>query len=154
MNERPRIAPGSHVKLHIAISLGDGTEALSTFDEDPLQIVVGDGTLDPGIELALYGMGAGDTDSVSLQAGQAFGAADPKLIQTMPLSDFPADAQPKEGQIIAFTTPGGEEMAGAVKSVSKQTAEIDFNHPLAGHDLLLRIEILGVVEPTGDQPSA
>jgi len=154
MTGSSRIAPGSQVKLHIAISLSDGTEALSTFDEDPLQIVVGDGTLDPGIELALYGMGAGDTDSVSLQPGQAFGAPDPELLQTMPLSDFPADAQPEEGQIIAFATPGGDEMAGAVKSVSEHSAEIDFNHPLAGHELLLRIEILGVGEPAGDQPSA
>jgi FKBP-type peptidyl-prolyl cis-trans isomerase SlpA len=29
------ILPGSQVTLHLAIRLEDGTEALSTFDEDP-----------------------------------------------------------------------------------------------------------------------
>ena len=147
MTEPLRIVPGSRVTLHIAISLKDGTEALSTFGEDPLDVVIGDGTLDPGIELALYGMCAGEKDSVSLLPGQAFGGSNPERVQEMPLSDFATDVQPAEGQIIAFTTPGGEEIAGAVKQVSEHTAEIDFNHPLAGREVLLRMEILGVKPP-------
>ena len=129
MTEALRIAPGARVTLHLAISLADGTEALSTFGEQPQQVVIGDGTLDPGIELALYGMRAGESDSLTLRPGQAFGAPDPQLIQEMPLSDFPADAPPREGQIIAFATPGGEE--------------------LAGRELQLRIAIVDVAYPTG-----
>lgn len=148
MTEPLRIVPGSRVLLHIAISLNDGTEALSTFKENPLDVVVGDGTLDPGIELALYGMCAGKKDSITLLPGQAFGDSDPERVEEMPLSDFSADAPPIEGQIIAFSTPSGEEIAGTVIQIAEHIAMIDFNHPLAGRELLLRLEILGVTAPT------
>ena len=53
------IVRGSLVELHLALTLGDGTEALSTFDEAPLRLRIGDGTLDPGLEEPLLGLGAG-----------------------------------------------------------------------------------------------
>ncbi len=151
MKTGSRIAPGSRVTLHLALTLPDGTQAYSSFDEEPVTAVMGDGSLDPGIELALYALRAGDTERITLQAGQAYGRHDPALVQTVQLGQFAADHPPLPGQLIAFTTPAGDELAGLVLEVGPEAACIDFNHPLAGRELLLQAEILAVDDP---QPPA
>jgi len=142
--EASAIAIGSHVTLHLSLTLADGTEALSTFAEEPMTLVVGDGTLSQGLELALYGLKAGDAETLELAPGQAFGGRDESLIQTLPRSDFPADIALETGLVIGFATPSGEEMAGLVRKLEGDQVEVDFNHPLAGRPVMLRVEILSV----------
>jgi FKBP-type peptidyl-prolyl cis-trans isomerase SlpA len=141
------ILPGCQVTLHLAISLEDGTEAISTFDEDPVDLTMGDGTLQPGLELALYGLCAGDTQTLNLMPEQAYGLRDPELIQYMPRTDFDGDFTPEVGQIIAFALPNGDEAPGTVVDVDEGRVEVDFNHPLAGHEITFRVEILRVSAP-------
>jgi FKBP-type peptidyl-prolyl cis-trans isomerase SlpA len=140
------ILPGSAVTLHLRILLEDGTEALSTFDEEPVSLVMGDGTLQPGLELALYGLKAGQTQTLNLMPEQAYGLRDPQLVQTLPRSDFGNDFEPQPGQIVAFQLPDGEETAGSVCSADDGQVEVDFNHPLAGHEITFSVEILSVGE--------
>jgi FKBP-type peptidyl-prolyl cis-trans isomerase SlpA len=143
------IAIGSRVTLHLSLTLSDGTEALSTFGEEPMDLVVGDGTLSQGLELALYGLEAGDTETLELAPGQAFGARDESLIQTLPRSDFPADMALEAGLVIGFTTPSGEETAGLIRRLEGDQVQVDFNHPLAGRSLTLRLEVLDVINVAG-----
>ena len=82
------IARGSLVELHLALTLGDGTEALSTFGEAPLRLRIGDGTLDPGLEEPLLGLGAGSGFDILLPAGQAYGPRDEGNIHWLPLADL------------------------------------------------------------------
>ena len=147
MSGPQEILPGCPVTLHLSIALEDGTEAISTFGEDPVELTMGDGTLQPGLELALYGLRAGDTQTLSLLPEQAYGLRDPGLIQYMPISDFEASFTPESGQIIAFALPNGEEAAGSVLSVEDGRVEVDFNHPLAGHEITFTVEILSVSPP-------
>ena len=145
-----QILPGCPVTLHLSIALEDGTEAISTFGEEPVSLTMGDGTLQPGLELALYGLRAGDTQTIQLLPEQAYGLRDPGLIQYMPMTDFDADFTPETGQIIAFALPDGEEAAGTVIDVDEGRVEVDFNHPLAGHEITFRVEILDVSPPATD----
>ena len=141
------ILPGCTVTLHLAIALEDGTEAISTFGEEPVNLQMGDGTLQPGLELALYGLKAGDTQTLRLLPEQAYGLRDPGLIQYMPLSEFDAGFTPEIGQIIAFALPSGDEAAGMILAIEDGQVEVDFNHPLAGHEIAFRVEILDVSPP-------
>jgi len=109
---------------------------------------MGDGTLQPGLELALYGLKAGETQTLNLLPDQAYGPRDPELIQFMPLTDFNAEFTPEAGQIIAFSLPNGEEAAGMVLDVEGGQVEVDFNHPLAGHEITFNVEIIRVSPPT------
>ena len=143
----PEIGPGSLVTLHLSLTLEDGTEVLTTFDEEPLTLTLGDGTLQAGFELALMGLKATDEQTLTLTPDQTYGWHEADRIHEMPLSDFPGDAQPEVGQLIAFTLPDGQETAGLVREVSEQAARVDFNHPLAGHDLVFRARILAVENP-------
>ena len=150
MNPQAEILPGSRVTLHLSICLEDGTEALSTFGEDPVTLQMGDGTLQPGLELAIYGLKAGDTQTLSLLPEQAYGPRDPALIQQMPLSDFAGAFTPEKGQIVAFSLPNGDEAPGMVRGVEGGQVEVDFNHPLAGHEISFKVEILDVGTPQED----
>jgi len=148
------ILPGCPVTLHLSIALEDGTEAISTFGEEPVELTMGDGTLQPGLELALYGLRPGDTQTLSLLPEQAYGLRDPGLIQYMPVTDFEASFTPEIGQIIAFSLPNGEEAAGSVINIDEGRVEVDFNHPLAGHEISFRVEILDVGPPVASGPDA
>ena len=147
MSSDHEILPGGKVVLHLSIHLEDGTEAVSTFGEDPVELQMGDGTLQPGLELAIYGLKAGDTQTLALLPEQAYGLRDPALIQHMPLTDFDAAFTPEKGQIIAFALPNGEEAPGMILGVEHGQVEVDFNHPLAGHEISFKVEILDVSPP-------
>jgi len=136
---------GSTVTLHLALTLEDGSVAESTFDEGPLTFTMGDGTLVHGLELALYGLRPGDTQRLALYPEQAFGVHDPQRIHRLPRAVFPADIELTPGNIIAFDTPEGEEIAGTLLSLDDRTVEVDLNHPLAGRRVIFDVEIIDVV---------
>ena len=54
------------------------------------------------------------------------------------------DLEPEPGQVIAFTTPGGDDMAGIVIALDGRQVQVDFNHPLAGRSLTVRAQVLAV----------
>ena len=139
---------GSSVTLHLALTLEDGSVAETTFEDEPVTFTMGDGTLVHGLELALYGLRPGDTQRLALYPEQAFGLHDPERVHRMPRSGFPADIELTPGNIIAFDTPAGEEIAGTLLSLDEQTVEIDLNHPLAGRRIIFDVEIIDVV-PAG-----
>jgi len=139
------IGPGMRVEMHFALSLTDGTIAYSSFHEEPLEFDWGDGTLRPGLELAVLGLKAGDEQTLTLLPEQAYGLHDAALVHDMPRGDFPDLAAPKVGQIIAFHSPTGEDIAGAILAVDDDTVRVDFNHPLAGREVVFRVKILSIV---------
>lgn len=145
---QPIIEPGSEVLMHFSVALEDGTVADSTEGHDPMRFVMGDGTLIQGLELALYGLKAGDRQTLRIGPEVlGFGAHDDEAIRDLPRSDFPSDMQLEEGLIVGFTTPTGEEVPGAVLEVGEETVRVDFNHPLAGHEITFQVEILEVHRP-------
>ena len=138
------IGPGSEVLMHFSLSLADGTVADSTREGEPLRFVMGDGTLIEGLELVLYGLKKGDRQCLSIEPRDAFGFPDEDNIHTMPRSEFPADMQLEAGMIIGFSAPSGEEVPGAIQEIKDDEIVVDFNHPLAGHEVIFDVEILEV----------
>lgn len=131
--------------LHLSLALADGTVAESTFDSEPLTFVMGDGTLDHGLELGIYGLVSGDRQQLTLEPGQAFGERDPANIHAVPRSAFADDIPLEPGTIIGFEAPDGAELAGAVLEIDAEHVKVDFNHPLAGRRIVFDVEILEVV---------
>lgn len=144
MNDQTEILANSEVTLHFSLALEDGTEAISTFDDEPMTIIMGDGNFMPGMEMAIYGLKTGDEQTITLTPEQAYGYPDQQLVHELPLSDFGEALLPQPGQIIAFTLPNGEETPGMVVEVNEETARVDFNHPLAGHDVVFKVKILAI----------
>jgi FKBP-type peptidyl-prolyl cis-trans isomerase SlpA len=138
------IAYGSKVRMHYTIALEDGMVADTTQGDEPFEFIMGAGDLEEGLELALIGLQPGDKQTVKLTPDQAFGYHVATAIHDVPRDDFPADMPLKPGLIVSFVTPGGDELPGTVKEVSEDMVTVDFNHPLAGHEITYSVEILDV----------
>lgn len=149
--QSPTIGPGSRVRLHFRLQLEDGTVVDDTFGGEPLSVTLGDGTLARGLEMALLGMKSGDRETVRVGPEMSgFGERSDEAVQRMPRGDFPPDMALETGMIVAFTTPGGDEVPGAVRKVDEASVTVDLNHPLAGHELTFQVEILAVEPPAPD----
>lgn len=145
------IGPGSEVRMHFTLSLRDGTVADTTRGGEPLRFVMGDGTLIEGLELALYGLREGERQCLTIGPRDAFGFPEEDNLHTLPRSEFPADIELEVGQIIGFSTPSGEEVPGAIMELKDDEVVVDFNHPLAGHEIVFEVEILEIA-PAKQEP--
>lgn len=134
----------SLVLLHYSIALTNGTMIESSFDEDPIEITMGNADLTDGMELAIFGLKEGDSQTLTLSAEQGFGIRDESNINEMPLSDFPDDLLPETGLSFSFEASNEEEIPGTVLSVKGDVVEVDFNHPLASQEIVFAVEILGI----------
>ena len=141
------IQPGSKVTLHFTIRATDGTVMESSVNDEPETFVMGDGTLLEGFELALVSLKAGERQTITLRPDQAYGVRDPEVVTVLPRSHFPSDIALEPGAMVAFTTAEGHEVPGRVLTLRDDAVEVDFNHPMAGQEVVLEVEILEVVDP-------
>jgi FKBP-type peptidyl-prolyl cis-trans isomerase SlpA len=141
------IGPGCAVTMHFSLRFPDGFVADASEPGEPLTFVMGDGSLVQGLELALYGLKAGDSQTVELDPLHAFGYADPENVHSLPRAEFAPDLPLDIGTVIAFSTPSGEEVPGMIKEVKGDEVVVDFNHPLAGHDVIFEVEIVDIKPP-------
>lgn len=142
------VQPGSEVVMRYRITLEDGTVADATAEGEFLDFTMGDGTLIEGLEMALYGVSAGERQTLTIGPENAFGLRDESRIHAMARSEFAADLTLEPGVIIEFTTPGGDAVPGMIREVRDDEVVVDFNHPLAGHTITFDVEIVSVKPAT------
>lgn len=155
-SEMSEVTNGASVTLHFSLSLADGTEIDSNFATAPATFRVGDGNLLPGFEQVLLGARSGDSVAILLPAVQAFGEVNPDNVQSFPRQRFAGllanTTDPVEpGTVVSFVDAGGNEIPGVLKQIGELSVVIDFNHPLAGRDIMFKAHILSVVA-AGVQP--
>ncbi|MEW8625526.1 MAG: FKBP-type peptidyl-prolyl cis-trans isomerase [Candidatus Thiodiazotropha sp.] len=145
MNQAPlRIDPGYRVTMHFSLTLSDGTEVLSTYRESPLEFTLGDGTMEPLLEYALLGLQAGDEQTLEVSGDEVYGPRDEARIHWLKRTEFPQDMALDESQVVAFSTPQGEELAGTILELKDDQLLVDFNHPLSGKTFQYRVSIINV----------
>lgn len=140
-----QIGPGKRVTLHFSIALADGTLVDTTRERaEPAEFTVGDGSLLPGFENAIFGLRPGDRRSVFIDAKRGFGEPNPDNVQTFMRNHFNNIAL-EPGLMVSFADRGGE-LPGVVLSLDDDTVTVDFNHPLAGRDLVFEVDIIRVMD--------
>lgn len=135
------VGPGSRITLHFSLRLNQGDVIDSNFDKPPVSCVIGDGSMLPGFEQTLLGLKEGESVEVLVPAAQAFGEINPDNQQRFPRFHFPPDLALTENLMIEFADASGYKQAGRVVSISARDVEIDFNHPLAGRDILFNATV-------------
>jgi FKBP-type peptidyl-prolyl cis-trans isomerase SlpA len=138
------IGHGCEVTMHFTLTLEDGTVADASIDGEPMVFNIGDGTLIEGLEMVLYGLKVGEKQSLSIEPRDTFGFPDEDSIHTLPRSDFSDELKIEEGMIIGFSTPSGDEIPGAIMEIKDDEVKVDFNHPLAGHEVVFSVEIVDI----------
>ena len=136
------LAQVEQIRLHFEIALENGDIVDSNFDRAPVVFCPGDGNLPQAFENVVLAMKQGEKRTVKLEPEQTFGQPKEENMQIIPVYSFPADLALEQGLVIAFSDNKGNEQAGVIRSIGKQSVEVDFNHPLAGKHLLFTVEII------------
>ncbi len=135
--EPPRIVNGSTVTVLYQITVpGEGLE-IRLFS----QFVQGRHELPPALERAVTGMKTGDKIHVELTAAAGFGSYDIGNKKTIPKSELPTGT--KEGDVLE--TRDGQQ--ATVAQLSNGFAVVDYNHPMAGKPVVVKMRILRVDNP-------
>lgn len=130
----PVLQVGEHSDIEISFSLSifEGPVVEETEEGETFRFTVGDGSFLNKLDELLIGLEVGTTATFMIPPEEAFGHKSSENFQTMTRQDFPADMALKEGHVIGFDTPTGDEIPGKIEKVNGDEILIDFNHPLAG----------------------
>jgi FKBP-type peptidyl-prolyl cis-trans isomerase SlyD len=136
---------GDFIKLAYTARIKETGQEFDRADAAP--VIVGAGYVIPGVDEALAKMAVGEKKTVEVTPDKAFGHRDPKLIKTVPLTEFRRHrTEPKPGMWIT-----ADSKRGKVISVASGRVLIDFNHPLAGRSLLYDLEIREKIEDAAEK---
>jgi peptidylprolyl isomerase len=122
-------------------SLRDGT----VFDDSegtPYEIIVGRSQVMPALEEVLIKMEVGEERTLNIAAADAYGEYLDEAVQRVPTYRIPNGKNMPEGETIMWTSPRSPVPVPAkVRSIVNQIAELDFNHPLAGKDIIYWVKV-------------
>jgi FKBP-type peptidyl-prolyl cis-trans isomerase 2 len=136
---------GDTVKVHYTGKLEDGAIFDTSTVREPLEFTIGKGQTIPGFEQAVVGMNPGESKTTTIPVGDAFGPRRRELVEVVDRREIPAHMKPKVGQRLQISQADGRTKAVKVTHVSELKVTLDANHPLAGKDLILDIELIEIL---------
>lgn len=140
-----KIQNDSTVTMHYTLKLEDGSIADSSKNyEAPAIVKINDGTLQPGFSDRLLGLEVGAKERFFVKAVDAFGEHEPRGVMTMPRDRFDESMTLEPGLILEFEQPQGGPINGIIRELGETDITVDFNHPLAGKDIIFEVEILSI----------
>lgn len=142
-----KVENGHNIKVHYRGTFTDGTEFdNSRVRDETLNFKVGDPNLIQGFNEAVIGMSEGDTRIITLTPEEAYGQPDPEAFQKASRSQFPEDFVFEPGIAVMGQGENGTFRA-TIHEVAEDEIVLDFNHPLAGKDLIFEIEVMHIQTP-------
>jgi FKBP-type peptidyl-prolyl cis-trans isomerase SlpA len=136
------IEQGTKVTMSFSLALENGELIDSNFDSEPATFILGDGNLLPGFEAPLQGLKAGDQGEFVIAPENAFGQRNPENIQQLTRDNFGQQAI-TVGDVFSFQNGDGE-LPGVVVEIGSDLVKVDFNHPLAGRNIIFKVDIVEV----------
>ena len=132
-----------------------GTDAVVDTNKggQPLEFIMGKGQIIPGLENALVGMNEGESGDIMVKAADAYGDVNPEAMQTLPKEQFEG-VDLVEGMTLYGQGEDGQTVQVTVKSFDDKEVNVDFNHPLAGKDLMFSVTVLSERAATEDEISS
>jgi FKBP-type peptidyl-prolyl cis-trans isomerase SlyD len=130
------------------VSSGDVVD--SNMNSTPLTFMIGRGQVIVGLENALSNMNNGESSDALVKAVDAYGEYDENATQTLPVEQF-AGIELNVGMTLYGQDEAGQTVAVNVKSFDEKNVTIDFNHPLAGKDLLFSVHVTMVRNATAEE---
>lgn len=136
---------GDTVKVHYQGTFDDGTVFDASVDREPLQFVIGEGSLIPGFENAIVGMNPGEKKTEKIPADEAYGPHFKELLISVDKKQLPPDLEPQIGQQLQINQEEGKTTIVTISEITEESVTLDANHPLAGKDLTFELELVDVV---------
>lgn len=116
----------------------------------PVLVIVGHGKIVSGLDEEIVKMKAGEKKAVEIEPEKAFGKRNPEMLKLLPQSEFKKqDITPYPGMVLNM-----DGLSCRIISVNSGRVRVDFNHPLAGKDLIYEVEIKEVLEKDDEKVRA
>lgn len=125
----------------------------SNVGQAPLTFMMGRGQIIPGLEREVSKMSEGDKGDILVKAEDAYGSYDESAIQELPREQF-AGIELAEGMALYGQGEDGQTVQVVVKNFNDETCTIDFNHPLAGKDLMFTVSLAAVRDASAEELSS
>jgi len=110
-------------------------------------VCIGQGHLIKGLDAWMKGKELGKYTNIEVKPEEAYDKKDAKLIRMVPTQQFTKHGiKPETGLQVNI-----DNIMGTIRTVTGGRTLVDFNHPLAGKELIYDIEILRVVEDKKQQ---
>ena len=122
----------------------------SNVGAEPLVFMMGKQQIIVGLENHVKTMALGDKSDVLVKAEEAYGAYDDTAIQEVPVEQF-AGIELVQGMSLYGQGENGETVQVTVKDFNETNCTVDFNHPLAGKDLMFTVAVSAVRDATPDE---
>lgn len=143
-DERQVAVEGKKVKVHFELTRNDtGAIVDSSRTKGPLEFICGGREVLPGLDAGVRGLGIGEERDVFLSGAAGFGERDEAKVTDVPSSRVPPNAE--KGALLTLQGPRGP-MRAVLKDMNTTTAILDFNHPMAGVDLTMKVRVIDVQE--------
>lgn len=122
-------------------------------EDDPLTFITGAGMLLPKFEDKLMDLSNGDHFEFTIKSEDAYGVFNLESIFDLPMQIFMSEGKPREdllviGNVIPIRDQSGRVQNGKIIEIGNETVKMDFNHPLAGKDLIFKGKVTEVREVT------
>lgn len=140
------VEDGRTVKVAILGKLEDGSVAMHSPRNNPLEFEYGKAALIRGFGDALRGMKPGERKKVTLSPQRAFGEYDKTKRVFVKKRYLTKGVEYAVGEQVSLLSPGagGRMISGWIEKFDKDEVVINRNHRLAGKKLILEIEVLDV----------
>ena len=133
------IKEGSKAKFDYTFTV-DGKVADTSAGRGPLEYTHGAGMIIPGLEKELLGMKVGDKKTVTVKPEEGYGLVLQEAIKRVPKEAISNANGLKVGDMVGASN-GGHTFRAVVKEIGEKEITLDFNHPLAGKELVFDVEI-------------
>ena len=143
-DSKKKVVQDSTLSIHFSLALADGTPVDGTQDGEPMTFTMGDGAMIPALEQVILDLSTGDKQQVSLDPRDTFGFPDEENKHWMDKSEFDLDIELEEGLLVEFGTPAGDQIPGILLEITADKVLVDFNHPLAGHEVVFSVEVVAI----------
>lgn len=139
------------VSIAYTLRLTDGEVVDSSEADEPLEYLHGASNIIPGLERALTGMRVGENKQVRVAPADGYGEYDPEEVEEVDRAELPTDLPLQVGMVLEIDDEDGYVSEATVRAVTPRTITLDYNHPLAGKELLFDVEVVGIREATEDE---
>jgi peptidylprolyl isomerase len=146
----PSAQQGDRVQVHYVIRSQDGSR-VSSRGRGPLELTAGvDHPRLPGLGLALVGLNAGESVTLTVPPERAYGQPDPARVRRWPRGRFPEHVALQAGKSVRFTDDRGRWRLVRIVRVGRKAVLVDTNHRWAGQTLRLHVKLLTILGPVAD----
>jgi peptidylprolyl isomerase len=135
---------GDRVRIHLKATLADGTVVESSGDRTPLEFTIGEREVMSGLDDLVRGMCSGETRRAYLPSDRAHGKHRNDLLLAVERERFPSHVDPYTGQRLQMKRGEQPTRVVTVVATTGDMVLLDTNHPLAGKDLMVEVQLLEI----------